>query len=164
MEEILTATWSSKPCHVTPGKLSSLLCKYILLPTCFGCQIKLDETKWGGCAISFVKCLLDKSNTVNLNEIKVCQTKDLIFSLFKIKDSFLHLGLALKYLYSSCISQPVRQGQRPSQLFARLDFPLHDYFKGPVYVNLLPGCYSRGFYYIILCWFILSPLLGISGF
>lgn len=97
--------------------------------------------------------MLYKGSAVNLNEIRVCQMKDLIFFyfFFLIKDSFLHLGLTLKSLSSSCISQPISQGQAPSQLFAAFDFLVHDHFKGRVYVNLLPGCYLRGFYYIILC-------------
>lgn len=97
--------------------------------------------------------MLGKSNTtVHLTEIGVCQTKGLIvFSFLKIKDSFRHLGLTFPQLYSSCISQPISQGQALSQLFAGVDFPPHDYFKGHAYVNLLPGCYSRVFYDIIFC-------------
>lgn len=74
--------------------------------------------------------MLDKGNAVNLNEIRVCQMKVLIFFFYKRP---LHLGPTLQYL--------------PAAVF----LPVREHFKGRVYVNLLPGCYLRGFYDIILC-------------
>ena len=82
-EEFSVFSLIQQALSLNPRKLSHPpLSKYIILPTCFRCQIKLAETEWRGCSISFVKCTLYKGSAVNLNEIRVCQTKDLIFSFF----------------------------------------------------------------------------------
>lgn len=81
-EELSAFCLIQQALSLNPRKLAHPTSKYIILPTCFGCQIKLDETEWRGCSISFVKCMLYKGSAVNLNEIRVCQTKDLIFFYF----------------------------------------------------------------------------------
>lgn len=92
--------------------------------------------------------MLDKGNAVNLNEIRVCQTKDLIFSFFNKRQ----LSASLSNIFPAAVSLSLLvKGRHPASCLLDSTSPEHDHFKGRVYVNLVPGCYLRGFYYIILC-------------